>query len=54
MRKSKNARTKQRLAQKAAQKKRRRRKSKDRGQGQTLAPTFHMLRNPFEGLSDDQ
>ena len=54
MRKSKNARTKQKLAQKAAQKKRRRGKSKDRGQGQTLAPTFHMLRNPFEGLSDDQ
>ena len=54
MRKSKNARTKQKLAQKAAQKKRRRGKSKDRGQGQTLAPTFHMLRHPFEGLSDDQ
>ena len=54
MRKSKKARRKQKLAQKAAQKKRRRQKSKARGQGQTLAPTFHMLRNPFEALSDDQ
>ena len=54
MRKSKKARTKQKLAQKAAQKKRRRGKSKGRGQDQTLAPTFHMLHNPFEGLSDDQ
>ena len=54
MGKSNKARRKQKLAQKASQKKRRRGKSKPRGQGQILAPTFHMLRNPFEGLSDEQ
>ena len=54
MRKRKKARGKQKLAQKAAQKKHRRGKSKIRGQGPTLAPTFHMLRNPFEGLSANE
>ena len=54
MRKSKKAQRNQKLAQKAAQKKHRREKSKARGQGQTLTPTFHKLRNPFEGLSEDQ
>lgn len=42
------------MTQKAAQRKHRRGKSKARGQGQALAPTFYKLPNPFEGLSDDQ
>ena len=54
MRKKNRARRKQKLAQKAAQMKRRRERSKAKDEGQTLAPTFHMVPNPFEGLSDDQ
>ena len=54
MSKNNRARRKQKLAQKVAQKKRRRERSKAQGRGQTLAPTFHMLRNPFGELSDDQ
>lgn len=54
MSKNNRARRKRKLAQKAAQKKRRRERSKDRGQKQTLAPTFHKFPNPFEGLSDEQ
>ena len=54
MSKNNRARRKQKLAQKAAQKKRRRERSKARDEGQTLAPTFQMFPNPFEGLSDDQ
>ena len=53
MSKNNRARRKQKLAQKAAQKKRRRERSKARDEEQTLAPTFHMFPNPFEGLSDD-
>lgn len=46
---------KARRRRKAAQEKRRRReKPKNRGQGQILAPTFHVLPNPLEGLSTDQ
>ena len=48
------ARRKRKLAQKAAQKKRRREKSRARGRGRTLAPTFHVFHNPFEGLSHEQ
>ena len=40
--------------QRAAQRTRRRERSKARRQGQTLAPTFQMHPNPFEGLSDDE
>ena len=54
MSKNNRARRKQKLAQKAVQKKRRRERSKAQDEGQTLAPTFHMVPNPFEGLSDDQ
>ena len=54
MSKNNRARRKQKLAQKAAQKKRRRERSKARDEEQTLAPTFQMFPNPFEGLSDDQ
>ena len=53
MSKNNRARRKQKLAQKAAQKKRRRERSKARDEEQTLAPTFQMFPNPFEGLSDD-
>lgn len=42
------------MAQKAALKKRRRKKSRPRGRGRTIAPTFHVFRNPFEGLSHEQ
>ena len=54
MSKNNRARRKQKVTRKAAQKKRRRARSKVRGQEQTLAPTFHVSPNPFEGLSDDQ
>ena len=55
MGKRSKARRKRKLAQKAArEKKRRRRKSKGRRPGRTLAPTFHVLRNPFENLSHEQ
>ena len=50
-----NSSRKARRKRKAAQEKRRRReKSKKREQGQILAPTFHVLPNPFDGLSIDQ
>ena len=54
MGKHNRARRKRKLALKAARKKRRREQSKTRGRGRTLAPTFHLFRNPFEGLSDEQ
>lgn len=54
MGKNNRARRKRKLAQKVARKKRRREKSRPRGRGRSLAPTFHMFRNPFDGLSDEQ
>ena len=54
MGKNNKARRKFKLAQKAAQKKRRREKSRARRKEETLAPTFHKIPNPFDGLSDDQ
>ena len=54
MRNNNKVRRKQKLGRKAAKKKRRREKSRAREQGQTLAPTFHMLQSPFQGLSGDQ
>ena len=50
----KRTRRKRKQAQEATQKKRRRKKSRARARGQSLAPTLHVLRNPFEGLSLEQ
>lgn len=54
MRKNNKVRRKQKLGRKGTKKKRPREKSRAREQDQTLAPTFHMLQNPFGGLSTDQ
>lgn len=54
MGKRNKARRKRKQSQKAAQKKRRREKPRVRRRGRTLAPTLHMLRNPFEDLSHEQ
>ena len=54
MGKNNKARRKLNQTRKAAQKKRQRQKSKARAKGQTLAPSLHILPNPFEGLTDDQ
>ena len=50
MGKDNRARRKRKLAQKVVQKKHRREKARAQGRGRTLAPTFHVFRNPFEGL----
>ena len=54
MGKRNRARKNRKLGHKAAQKKRRRKKSINPGPSQTLDPTLHLFRNPFEGLSDEE
>ena len=54
MGKNNKERRKLKQARKAAQKKRQRQKSKARAKDPTLAPSLHILPNPFEGLTDDQ
>ena len=54
MGKNNRARWKQKLAQKAARKKRQR-KTPERGvKSRSLAPAIHTIPNPFAGLTDDQ
>ena len=54
MGKGNKVRRKRKLSQKAAKKKRRRQNSRVREPSGILAPTLHMLRNPFEDLSHEQ
>ena len=54
MGKNNRVRRKQKLAQKTARNKRQRKTLERRAKSRSLAPAFHVIPNPFAGLTDDQ